>query len=41
VASGEAATIEGAADASIVDADSADDILDADVEVDVEVPEEE
>ncbi len=41
VASGEAATIEGAADASIVDADSADDILDADVEVDVEVAEEE
>ena len=41
VASGEAATIEGAADASIVDADSADDILDGDVEVDVEVPEEE
>jgi DNA-directed RNA polymerase subunit K/omega len=37
VASGEAATVEGAADASIVDADSADALLDEDVEVEVDV----
>ena len=41
VASGEAATVEGAADASIVDADTADAILDEDVDVDVEVADEE
>jgi DNA-directed RNA polymerase subunit K/omega len=43
VASGEAATVEGAADASIVDAETADDILDddAEVEVDVEAADEE
>jgi DNA-directed RNA polymerase subunit K/omega len=37
VASGEAATVEGAADASIVDAETADDILDDDAEVEVDV----
>ena len=41
VASGEAVTVEGAADASIVDADTADAILDEDVEVDVEAADEE
>jgi DNA-directed RNA polymerase subunit K/omega len=35
VASGEAATVEGAADASIVDADTADAILDEDEDVEV------
>jgi DNA-directed RNA polymerase subunit K/omega len=37
VASGEAATVEGAADASIVDADTADAILDDDAEVEVTI----
>ena len=41
VASGEAVTVEGAADASIVDADTADAILDEDAEVDVEAADEE
>ena len=41
VASGEAVTVEGAADASIVDADTADAILDEGAEVDVEAADEE